>query len=488
VAKFGKPEGLMLVMKFGGTSVECAESIMRVCKIVRGRLHLRPAVVVSALAGVTDQLHTMGLLSRDGKREQALQQLAAVEARHFAVAVKLLSAGNDLVESTLQPSFEEARALLRAIAALGELTPRTLDRLLSFGERWSSSLLIEAFRVEGLPAVLVDACEVVITNSNHSHAAPLMDEIATRAQSKIRRLVEDGHIPVLGGFIGATRDGLPTTLGRGGSDFTASIIGASLAAERIEIWTDVDGMLTADPRICPDAQNIESISFEEAAELAHFGAKVLHPKTLQPAVERGIPVYVLNSRQPQNSGTRVESEASGHAARVRSIACKRGIILTEVAAKPGLEANFAASVFATVEAQKCLVDLAAMSRSNVSLLLSSRDSAAGLAAALDGAATVKVTPGVALVSLVGRSVARDPAISADALATLPHQAVKMIFHGASDMNLSFVVDEQSADDVVRRLHAALFPLPSGEAKASRALEFFPARNGQLENLVTAGEA
>jgi aspartate kinase len=475
----------MLVMKFGGTSVECAESIARVSKIVRGRLHLRPVVVVSALARVTDQLHGLGNLSREGRRDEALQALAAVEARHCQVANELLSLGcAELIERCLRPAFEEARALLRAIAAIGELTPRTLDRLLSFGERWSSCLAAEAFRAQGLPAVFVDSCDVVITDSNHSHAAPLMDEIELRAQSKLRPLVDNGSVPVLGGFIGSTLDNIPTTLGRGGSDFTASILGASLGADSIEIWTDVDGMMTADPRICPDAQNIESISFEEAAELAHFGAKVLHPKTLQPAVELGIPVYVLNSRHPENRGTRVEVAQVSDAARARSIALKRGIILTDVVAKQGLDAKLTASIFAALEEQKCLVDLAAMSRSNLSLLLASADSAAALADSLDGLAVVKTTPGVALVSVVGRNVARDPAISARALAALPDQAVRMIFHGASDMSLSFVVDEEEGADVVRLLHEALFPQeccnPTSQLVLPQSLRF--------DNTVTVGEA
>lgn len=475
----------MLVMKFGGTSVECAESIARASKSVRDRLHLRPVVVVSALARVTDQLHAMGTLSREGRREEALQSLAAAEARHCEVASQLLPTGcRELIERCLQPAFEEARALLRAIAAISELTPRTLDRLLSFGERWSSCLASEAFKAHGLPAVFVDSCDVVITDSSYSHAAPLMDEINLRVESKIRPLVQAGSIPVLGGFIGATLEGIPTTLGRGGSDFTASIIGASLGANSIEIWTDVDGMMTADPRICPDAQNIESISFEEAAELAHFGAKVLHPKTLQPAVEKGIPVYVLNSRHPENRGTRVEVGAESAAARARSIALKRGIVLTEVVAGQGFDAKLTASIFAALEEQKCLVDLAAMSRSNLSLLLTSADAATAVAASLDDVAIVKTIPGVALVSVVGRNVAREPAISARALAALPDQAVRMIFHGASDMNLSFVVDEQQAADVVRLLHDALFT----QDPANNNSQLVLSQNLQFHGAAAIGEA
>lgn len=450
----------MLVMKFGGTSVECAESISRVAEIVRHRQHMQPVVVVSALARITDQLQSLGALSKAGELDEALCLLDAMEKRHAEVAHSLLDGRSAEVLATLKPMFAEVAALLGAVAAINELSPRTSDRLLSFGERWSSVLVSEALRERHLPAVFVDACQVIVTDDDHTHAAPLFDLIASRVESQMRSLVKKACIPVMGGFIGATQEGVVTTLGRGGSDFTASIIGAALGAERIEIWTDVNGMMTTDPRICPDAQNIDSISFEEAAELAHFGAKVLHPKTLQPAVERGIPVYVLNSRHPENRGTRVETVSCDGEPRVRSIACKRDILLAEVFAKQGLDAKLTSSIFAIAEQQDCLVDLAAVSRSNLSLLLTSPQSAESLSKSLDGVASVKVTEGVALVSVVGRNVARDPVISACALSALSGLPVKMIFHGASDMNLSFVVDEKQADEAVRRMHCVMFPAPA----------------------------
>ena len=471
----------MLVMKFGGTSVECAESITRVAKIVRERLHLRPVVVVSALARVTDQLQSLGSLSKAGRMDDAFALADGIEKRHADVARQLFGTKSVDFLSWLTSSFQDLRSLLGAISAIRELTPRTADRLLGFGECWSSCLMTEALKEHQLPAVLVNACHVVVTDAEHSQARPLMESIEARVNSKILPLLGHGCVPVLGGFIGATEDSVPTTLGRGGSDYTASLLGAALQAERIEIWTDVDGMMTTDPRICPDAQNIDSISFEEAAELAHFGAKVLHPKTLQPAVERGIPVYVLNSRHPENRGTRVELSGSSDESQVRSIACKRGIVLAEVFAKQGLDAKLTSSIFSAMEEQKCLLDLAAMSRSNLSLLLTSRDSAAALSDSLDGAANVKTTEGLALVSLVGRNVARDPVISACALSALSGLPVKMIFHGASDMNLSFVVEELQAEEAVRRMHRVMFPTPPSkeppaELLGSSSLPFASALN------------
>jgi aspartate kinase len=473
----------MLVMKFGGTSVGCTESIARVSQIVSERLRRRPVVVVSALAKVTDQLQQAGDLSRKGELAEAIGILDSIQDRHAVIARELVPENYpDLLDRVLGPLFDEAQGLLKAIAAIGELTARTNDRLLGFGERWSSLLVNETLRVHGIPAVHVDASEVVISDSNYSHAAPRMDLVKAAVEDRLLPLVESGCVPVLGGFIGATIDGIPTTLGRGGSDFTASIIGANVGADCIEIWTDVDGMMTSDPCICPDAQNIDSISFEEAAELAHFGAKVLHPQTLQPAVELGIPVYVLNSRHPERSGTRVEVGVHDSDSRLRSIACKRGIVLAEVFAKQGLDPKLAASIFEAMEQQNCLVDLAAMSRSNLSLLLTSEGAALVLSNLLDGVASVKITPGVALVSLVGRKVARDAAISARALGALPPYDVKMIFHGASDMNLSFAVDERDAEAVVRSLHQALFS--SGLEEQSAPFPVAP--NYPSESAVSTG--
>jgi aspartate kinase len=449
----------MLVMKFGGTSVECAESIARVARIVNGRLRQQPVVIVSALAKVTDQLQAAGDLSRKGEASKALQILESIEQRHEAVARELIPARHgEVFHGILGPLFDEARRLLKAIASIGELTGRTNDRLLGFGERWSSLLINETFRESGIDSVHLDAAQVVFTDAGFSHAGPQMELIKAAVELRLLPLLHNSLVPVLGGFIGSTPDGILTTLGRGGSDFTASIIGANIGAECIEIWTDVDGMMTADPRICSDAQNIDVISFEEAAELAHFGAKVLHPQTLQPAVELGIPVYVLNSRHPERTGTRVEVSLQDDDSRLRSIACKRGIVLAEVFAKQGIDAKLATSIFEAMEQDGCLADLAAMSRANLSLLLTSQRAASALAESLDGIADVNIMSPVALVSLIGRNVARDASISARALSALVDFDVKMIFHGASDMNLSFAVNEKDADAVVRSLHDALFSI------------------------------
>src|SRR5437868_8757821 len=294
----------MIVMKFGGTSVEDAAAIERAAAIVRQRLPQQPVVIVSALAGVTDQLVCMSETAASGDREAALQLARKVRERHYTTAGELLGTGVfTQFHAELESEFDALEDLLRGIAAVGELTPRSADGVLSFGERVSGKIVQAAFSGRGLETTLVDARDCIVTDASYTRAVPQLEETNPRLALKLKPLLEKKRIPILGGFIAATRDGITTTLGRGGSDFTAAIVGAGLDAERIEIWTDVDGMMTTDPRLVPGARRIRALSFEEAAELAYFGAKVVHPATLLPAVQKNIPVYVLNSRNAANEGT-----------------------------------------------------------------------------------------------------------------------------------------------------------------------------------------
>ena len=263
-------------MKFGGTSVEDAAAIDRVAAIVKTRLPERPFVVVSAMARVTDQLLAMAAAAGRGERDQTLDLCRHLRERHYLAAGELLGTGlHTELHGDLGAEFDALDELLRGIAAVGELTPRTSDYVVSFGERLSSMIATAAFLARGIPATLVDARQVIITDAQHGRAVPQVEEINDRLQSRVKPLLEQHRVPIMGGFIGATREGIPTTIGRGGSDFSAALVGAGLDADRIEIWTDVDGMKTTDPRICPEARRIKLISFEEAAELAYFGAKVL---------------------------------------------------------------------------------------------------------------------------------------------------------------------------------------------------------------------
>src|SRR5258708_5571375 len=296
----------MIVMKFGGTSVQDAQAIGRAAAIVRERLAEQPVVVVSALSKITDQLLAMASAAGSGNREKALDLSRAARERHFAAAAELLDTQTfPHLQCELKKDFDALDDLLCGIVAVGELTLRTTDNIAGFGERVSSKIIAAAFAQRGISAESVDSRQCIVTDANFTKAVPQFEETNARLAQIVTPLLERGRTPIMGGFIGSTREGVSTTIGRGGSDFTAAIVGVGLNATRIEIWTDVDGVMTTDPGLCPEARRIKTISFEEAAELAYFGAKVLHPATLLPAIQKNIPVLILNSRNPKNAGTRI---------------------------------------------------------------------------------------------------------------------------------------------------------------------------------------
>ena len=277
----------MIVMKFGGSSVESAEAIDRVAAIVHSRLERNPVVVVSAMGKTTNRLLAIAQSAVSGDRAGALAQLDELKAY-------TLREGGTL-GGAIEAHFHELSELVQGLAILGELTPRSIDAISAYGERLSSLIVAEGFRANGIDAVPADSREYVVTDNRHTQAAPIYPQTYERLRTTLAPIARQ-HVVVMGGFIGSTAAGVTTTLGRGGSDFSAAIVGAGLEAEEIQIWTDVDGMLTADPRIADIGHRVKAISFAEAAELAYFGAKVLHPSTVLPAVERNIPVLILNSR------------------------------------------------------------------------------------------------------------------------------------------------------------------------------------------------
>jgi len=448
----------MIVMKFGGTSVEDAAAIERATAIVLGRVAEHPVVVVSALAKVTDQLQEMGEAAARGDRENALQLARCLRERHYNVAGELLGTGLfTRFHAELESDFDSLEELLRGIAAVGELTPRISDNVLSFGELLSSKIVSAVFSLRGLEAALVDARECIVTDATHARATPLFDEIHDRLQQQVKPLLERGRVPVLGGFLAATREGIPTTLGRGGSDFTAAIVGAGLGAERIEIWTDVDGMMTTDPRLCPGARRIKVMSFDEAAELAYFGAKVLHPASLLPAIQNNIPVQVLNSRKPRNEGTRITAQAPRCRNTFKAIAAKGRITIVDVAAPRMLMAHgFLRQIFEVFDRHRCPVDMVSTSEVSVSLTVDSNHAIPAIAADLGKLADVKFTGRKAIVCLVGENLRNTPGIAAGVFGALGDVNVRMISQGASEINISFVIDEEDVPAAVRRLHEKFF--------------------------------
>jgi aspartate kinase len=448
----------MIVMKFGGTSVEDAKAIERTAAIVRGRLEQKPVVVVSAMAKVTDQLLAMGRAAGSGDRKTALKLSRALRERHYNAAGELLgTALFTQFHSDLGVDFDALDELLRGIAAVGELTPRTTDHVAAFGELLSSKIVTAAFSARGLDSTLVDSRECIVTDNTHTRATPLFEESNQRLDSKLAPLLAKKRVPVMGGFIGSTKAGITTTIGRGGSDFSAAIVGAALGAERIEIWTDVDGMMTTDPNVCPEARRIKVISFDEAAELAYFGAKVLHPATVLPAVQKNIPVYVLNSRNPNCEGTRISARAPHCRNVFKAIAAKKRITIIDVAAPRMLLAHgFLRAIFEAFDRHRVAVDVVSTSEVSVSLTVDSNESIPALAADLAQLADVKYEGRKAIVCLVGENLRETPGIAARVFGELADVKIRMISQGASEINLTFVIDEDAVPEVVRRLHKTFF--------------------------------
>ncbi len=456
-----KGDIFMVIMKFGGTSVQDADAIDRAARIVRSRQKQRPVVVVSALAKVTDQLVLIGQKAPSGDSESSAELVLALKERHFQVASDLLGAKHCKgIAPKLEKLFTQLDAFTRGLAAVHELSDRSNDALLSFGELLSSEIIAAAFALRGLDVAWVDSRECLVTDANHTAARPLMDETRRRSQSKIGPLISAGKIPVMGGFIAATVEGIPTTLGRGGSDFSAAILGAALDAKTIEIWTDVEGMMTTDPRLCPEARTIQRISFNEAAELAYFGAKVLHPATLLPAVQRNIPVYVLNSRNPSGKGTRITAHAPAGRDMFRAITAKNNVSIVNVVASRGIMVHgFLRSVFEALDRYGASVDLVAISEVSMSFTMETRRLPAALLAELENIADVTSENKQAIVCLVGEDIHGRPGIAASVFSTVADAGVnvRMISQGASEINISFVIKESDVPHAVQQLHARFFP-------------------------------
>jgi aspartate kinase len=445
-------------MKFGGTSVEDATAIDRIASIVKGRINDRPLVVVSAMSKVTDGLLAMAAAAGKGDGDKAVELCHQVRERHFTTAGELLHTGLFTeVHAKLHTEFESLEHLLLGIAAVGELTPRTSDYVVSFGERLSSIMVTAAFTARDIPAVLLDARKVIITDAQHGKAVPQFDDINSKLQVHAKPLIDQGQVPVMGGFIGSTREGITTTIGRGGSDFSAALAGAGLNAERIEIWTDVDGMKTTDPRICPDAHRIKIISFDEAAELAYFGAKVLHPATVLPAVEKNIPVLVLNSRNPANEGTRIVARTPKSKALFKAIAAKQRITIIEIVAARMLMAHgFLAKVFEIFERHKCAIDIVSTSEVSISVTVDSNEAIPAITADLEKLAYVKFSGRQAIICLVGESIRERPGVAAQVFDAMKEINVRMISQGASELNMSFVIEESDVPAAIKTLHARFF--------------------------------
>ncbi len=440
----------MIVMKFGGTSVESAEAIRRVAGIVKARLDRHPVVVVSAMGKTTNKLLAIADAAVAGKLEQALTLLEELRAMHLKEA-----AGLNL-DATIQEHFAELEALTRGLAVMGEFTPRATDAVSALGERLSSIVVAAEFRRFGMDSTHVDSRQVIVTDGRHTQAAPLFAQTNAKLQAVIPALAAK-QVVVMGGFIGSTEEGVTSTLGRGGSDYTASIVGAGIDAEEIQIWTDVDGMLTADPTILKGGHRVKVCSFAEAAELAYFGAKVLHPATVLPAIEKNIPVRILNSRRAESPGTLIVKTPPASTSPIRSIACKKNITLVNIVSTRMLMAHgFLRRIFEVFDRFETPVDMLATSEVSVSLTIDTTKSLDAICAELAAFAEVSVQENQSIVCMVGENIGQSQSVAARAFGALNGVRPRMISQGASQLNLSVVVDGADLLKAVELLHTEFF--------------------------------
>lgn len=449
----------MNILKFGGTSMADHQSWKQILDIVRR--HAKPIVVVSATSGTTNALLKAAHAACDGHLEDAQALADEIDARHRKIVHDFADAyGSDHPQksSLHDEAFERIdqliaglRNYLVGIHTLGELTDRSLDAIASVGERLSSYLITICALLDQMPAVYVDAADIIRTDGRHTAAAPDMEAISYKAPV-LKKAVESGQIPIMGGFYGSNAKGDITTLGRGGSDYSASLIGLAVGADSIGIWTDVSGMYTSDPRFVKGTRSIPEISFAEAAELAYFGAKVLHPATIQPAVERNIPVLVKNTFEPDHPGTTIRVDAEG-GGEIRAIAFKKDItVITVTSTRMLLAHGFMAKVFAVFEQHKVSVDLVTTSEVSISITVDSIRNLDAVVTDLQQFAQAKVRPGQALICLVGQQLIESKGVVAKVFQALHEIPIHMISQGSSDINLSLVVDNTDVIGAVQALH------------------------------------
>lgn len=434
-----------VVMKFGGTSVADAIAFENVARIVSAERAASPVVVVSAMSGVTDALLAA-----------TPDSVGPIFNRHLITAGQLLQgSASERFAEFVKRAEAEVRELLHARNPSNRKSIQ--DAVVSFGEILSSTLMAAVLNQRGVEARQVDARRCIITDEEHTCAAPLMRETFTRTENELRPLVNSGVVPVLGGFIAATLQGATTTLGRGGSDYTAALIGAALNVDELQIWTDVTGVLTADPRVVPNAQTIDRLSYSEAAELAYFGAKVLHPKTIQPAIENAIPVRICNSRMPQERGTLVGPQSETSPRAIKAIAHKTGVTIVQITSLRMLGAyGFLRALFEVFERHRTVVDVVTTSEVSVSLSLDEATALPAIVEELQQLGTVGIEKERAIICVVGEGLRGTPGIAGRVFSAISDINVSLISQGASSINFTFVIGEERVKEAVIRLHEEFF--------------------------------
>ena len=446
-------------MKFGGTSVANYDAITRMISIVRGRLDEKPVVVVSALSKVTDLLYKISDEAAQRNRAGAMELLGQLRKRHLDLADELMPDSPEEcrdAKEKINGICDSLVSFVDAVCAVGELSPRSKAIIISNGEYLSSNVICCAMNASGIRTNYIDARRMIVTDDDYLKGEPDMEAISDKVPGVVLGAYEYADAVITQGFVSATASGEPTVLGRGGSDYSASLIGMAIDATRIEIWTDVDGVRTADPRRVDNTKCLDRISFEEAAEMAHFGAKVLHPLTIEPAVRKNIPIYVLNSMNPEGQGTAI-LQSSFIEDGVKSVSCKENILVINIFSTKMINTSgFLKKVFAIFSEYKVSVDLISTSEANISVTVDASQDIRGVVGALSEFAEVYVDPDKSQVSVIGKNIVNLKGLLEQTFAPLRDCRIYMISQGASYVNISFVVDRSALTDVVRQIHKYLF--------------------------------
>ena len=459
----------MIVMKFGGTSMGSVDSMKTAAEVVHSSTSSHPIVVLSAMGGVTDMLLDAGQRAISGAEDELADILSEIRSRHDTVIPDLIPDEQRAatLKVKLEPIWEEMQKVLTGVLLLRELSTRSRDLIGSFGERLIVPILAEYLSQNGERAEAIDARGFIVTKEEADFALVDFPETKRRCR-KLKEIAEDGRIPILTGFICATPEGVTTTLGRGGSDYSASIVGHCVEADEIQIWTDVDGVMTADPRMVPSAQVLRQISYKEAAEMSYFGAKVLHPKTIMPAADLDIPIYIKNTFNPKDAGTLITNESPKIHQGVKTVTSITGVSLVSIegGGMIGIPGT-AQRVFATIARQKINVLMFSQgsSEQHISLVVGRQDGGSTVRALehefepeinkrqVDRIASIS---DIAIIALVGEGMKVIPGIAARTFGVMGSTAINilMIAQGSSELNLSFVVEQKDAPAAVRLIHEA----------------------------------
>ena len=469
-----------LVMKFGGTSVGNAKAISQTAFIVRDYSSQwdNIVVVISAMRGVTDALVTGARTAADGDQTTYPSIVSDLRVRHTLVIAELMDESSERTEllKEIDAYLDEFATLCHSVGVLGEVTARAMDTISSLGERMNARIVAACLRKQGTASQAVDATELVVTDNRFQHAMPKMVLTRERVQSILKPMLMEGIVPVVTGFIGATEDGITTTLGRGGSDYSASILGVALDADEVWTWTDVDGVMTTDPRICSDARVIPVLSYSEVGELAYFGAKVLHPKTISPVLEHGIALWVKNTFNPTFPGTQIVREPESTAGTVKAVTAIKGLSMVTVEGRgmmgvPGI----AARTFSAVASQgaSVLMISQASSEQSICFIIPTEDVPPVIAALEDELVLelsrrdidrVWAMDDVVVVTAVGAGMRGTPGVAARLFVALAVKSINAIAiaQGSSECSISIAVSAEQATDAVRQIHSEVINGTSGK--------------------------